>query len=287
MTGAPPHIALSELLDRYRVLLLDAYGVLITHDEPLPGAAGLIARLNRERRPYFVLTNDASRSEAASSRRYADMGLPIPAADIITSGSVIAEHFRTEGLAGARCAVLGTEDSERYVTEAGGVAVPAETAEDFEVLVVCDERGYPLRECLDAVLSVLYRRLDRGEPARLVLANPDLVYPASPGRVGLTAGAVALLLSELLRFRYPGRQDTAFVPLGKPHPLMFREALRRAGCAPAEAVMVGDQLSTDIVGANRAGLDSALVLSGLTRREHLDGAPGKPTWILEGLGSPS
>jgi len=283
--SGPPRITAPELLERYEVLLLDAYGVLITHDEPLPGAAELIARLNRERRSYFVLTNDASRSEDASARRYREMGLAIPARDIITSGSVIADYFRTEGLAGARCAILGTEDSVRYVTAAGGEPVPAETGEDFEVLVVCDERGYPLRECLDAVLSVLYRRADRGLPTRLVLANPDLVYPAAPGRIGLTAGSVALLLGELLRVRYPGRQDVGFIPLGKPHPPMFREALRRAGCGPDAAVMIGDQLATDILGANRAGIASALVLSGLTRPEHMDGAEGRPTWILDRLES--
>ena len=65
-----PEIAVPELLERYPCILLDAYGVLITHDHPLPGADAFIAHLNAAGKPYFVLTNDASRLPGTAARRY-------------------------------------------------------------------------------------------------------------------------------------------------------------------------------------------------------------------------
>jgi HAD superfamily hydrolase (TIGR01450 family) len=267
---------------RYRCLFLDAYGVLISHEAALPKAGALIDRLHEAGHPFFIVTNDASRSPETSAARYREMGLAVSAERVITSGSVLGPYFRREGLAGARCLVLGPEESRRYVTEAGGRALSPDRDEDAEVLVVCDERGYTFREGLDRALSLLYRRIDRGQPIRMILANCDLVYPAGDGRYGFTARAAALLLEDALALRYPGRTDLRFQRLGKPHRPIFDEAIRRAGTR--EVVMVGDQVETDVRGANAAGIDSALVVGGITRAipdPFPEGA--RPTWILPEL----
>ena len=161
--------------------------------------------------------------------------------------------------------------------------VPAAAAADAECLIVCDERGYPLRESLDATVSFLYRKIDAGEPVHLILPNPDLVYPAEPGRFGFTAGAVACLLEEALARRYPHRPELRFARLGKPHPLIYRRALDRIGAE--RVVFIGDQLDTDIRGAAAAGIDSALDLTGITTRDALNGDTRYlPTSLLESLG---
>jgi HAD superfamily hydrolase (TIGR01450 family) len=277
-----PRLRASELLERYPFVLLDAYGVLITHDGPLPGAAALVDHLNGTGKPYLVLTNDASRSAATSAGRYRRMGLAVDPGRIVTSGMLLAGHFRERGLAGTTCAVLGPEDALSYVSEAGGVPVPILDDMDAEAVIVCDEAGYSMLEAVDRILSLLYRRIDAGKPVHLVLANPDLVYPAGPGRFGITGGAMALILEEALRFRYPERPDLRFTRLGKPHRPMFAEALRRSGTR--DMVMVGDQLATDIRGAADFGIDSALVPTGMTRVEGPAPAAGPlPTWILESL----
>jgi HAD superfamily hydrolase (TIGR01450 family) len=282
MTPSIPSITVDRLIDQYAVLLLDAYGVLITHQGAFPGATELIDRLNSMGKPYFILTNDASRSPQSSAGRYQDMGLDISVERIITSGLLLGPYFESAGLRGSRCIVLGTEESLAYVTDAGGEVVSLTDGVDAETLVVCDERGYPLRENLDQVVSLLFRRIDRGDPVHLVLANPDLVYPAGHDRYGLTAGAVAHILEGVLGPRYPERDDLRFVRLGKPNPPMFEEVTRRAGTR--DMIMVGDQLGTDIRGANRFGIDSALVVTGLARMEHLDSDPGHlPTYILRSL----
>lgn len=282
MTRVIPRIGMKRIIEGYEAVLLDAYGVLITHEGALPGAAALIEHLNAAGKPFFILTNDASRSVGSSAERYRRMGLDISEERIITSGLLLEPYFTTEGLRGSPCVVLGPRDSAGYVSAAGGMIVTLDAEADAGTVVVCDERGYPLRETLDDVVSLLYRRLDRGDSVHLVLANPDLVYPAGERRYGLTAGAVAHILSGALAHRYPERTDLAFVPLGKPYRPMFEEAARRAGTR--NLVMVGDQLRTDIRGANRFGIDSVLVPTGLARLDHLgEDAEDLPSYILETL----
>ncbi len=255
-------ITIETLIDRYEVLLLDAYGVLVHSTGRLAGAAELITKLNRIAKPYYILTNDASRLPATAAARFHSMGLAIEADRIITSGALLKGFFAKNRLAGSRCVVLGPGDSLRYVELAGGVVVSPEEA--FDVLVIGDESGFPFLETVDTVLTGLIHKLDHGENVNLVLPNPDLVYPKSDRDFGITGGGIALILEAALHQRYPGRNDLYFDRLGKPHTVIFKEALRRSGTR--NMVMIGDQLATDIRGAHAFGLDSVLVGSGVTNR---------------------
>jgi len=140
----PREITIEELIARYPVLLLDAYGVLVNACGALPGAAGLIDELNRSRKPYFLLTNDSSKLPLTAASRYQNFGLEIDPDRIITSGGLLKNYFKTHNLSGARCAVLGPEDSAQYVSDAGGKVVSP--ANGFDVVVIGDESGYPFVE---------------------------------------------------------------------------------------------------------------------------------------------
>ncbi len=275
-----PLITPARLLERYDTLLLDAYGVLVHGGGALPGAVELIGTLNRSDKSYYLLTNGAARLPVHSAVHYRRFGLELPAERIITSGSLIAPHFAAQNLHGARCMVLGTEDSCRYVSEAGGEVVSS--SDDFEVLVVADQSGFSYLETLDAVLSTLYARLDRGDDITLILTNPDLIYPKGVHAYGYTAGAIALLIEAALGLRYPQREELHFTRLGKPHRAMFEEARRRAGSG--RLVMIGDQLETDIRGARDYGLDSVLITAGVSGTAALRavGAP-QPTYCMDTL----
>jgi len=253
-------ITIETLIDRYEVLLLDAYGVLVHSSGTLAGAAELITKLNRAAKPYYIVTNDASRLPATAATRFQSMGLAIEADRIITSGGLLKGYFAKNRLSGSHCVVLGPEDSVRYVELAGGVVVSPE--ESFDVLVIGDESGYPFLETVDTVLTGLIRKFDHGETVHLVLPNPDLIYPKAEQGFGVTSGGIALILETALHQRYPGRRNLYFDRLGKPHAVIFKEALRRSGTR--KMVMIGDQLATDIRGAHAFGLDSVLVGSGIT-----------------------
>ena len=279
---APIQITARELIATYDALLIDAYGVLVDARSALPGAAELIAAAAEANRRVVVVTNDASRLPATVAARFARFGLAIDADQIVTSGSLIAAAFAARGLAGARTAVLGPADSIAYGEQAGGVVVPTSATADYDAIVVCDEAGYPFLEAVDAVLSALFRLIDRGRCPALLLPNPDLIYPDGRGGYGVTAGGAALLLEHALARRYPDAPPR-FDRLGKPHRPIFDEALRRAGVAAERAIMIGDQLETDIAGARAAGIDAALVDSGISRWQPGHAAPAlAPTHLLRG-----
>ena len=279
MTATIPAITPDELIARYDALLFDAYGVLVHRDGPLPGAGALLERLRRLNKPFFLVTNTAARLPERAALRYQGFGLPVEAGQIITSGSLLKPYFAATGLEGNRCAILGPEDTFRYVELAGARPVPP-TA-DFDALVIGDQVGFPFLESVDAVLSRLIGKFDRNEPAPLILPNPDLIYPKASG-FGMTSGAVAMIIEAVLKQRYPGRTDTGFVPLGKPETAIFAEAARRAGTR--NLVMIGDQLDTDIRGAWRFGIDSALIAGGVAELEFIGQPPAwLPTYRLAGL----
>jgi HAD superfamily hydrolase (TIGR01450 family) len=274
-----PETSVPQLLDRYEAFLLDAYGVLVTATGAMPGAAQFVDALNASGKPYLVLTNDASKLPGTGAARYRGFGLALPEERIVTSGMLLGSHFAQHQLAGARCAVIGPRDSAGYVELAGGQVVPP--GSDFKVLVVADESGFDFLEVVDAALSSLIRRLDRGDPVHLVLPNPDLIFPRGPDRFGIAAGSVAMLFESALDLRYPDRPRLRFARLGKPHAPIYEEGLRR--CGTRNAVMIGDTLDTDIRGANACGIDSVLLHTGVTRPQVSTADGVRPTWLMRSL----
>ncbi len=269
---------IEQLLGHFELFLLDAYGVLLDKQGPLPGARALLDRLNRAQRPYFILTNSASRLPESFAEELQAMGLAVPQERIITSGTLLARHFAAHRLSGKRCLVLGPENSAEYVRRAGGaVAMPGEEA---EVVVLADQAGFPLLEGINYALNLILRRLDQDKPIELLLCNPDLIYPVTPHEFAITAGALAQMIEAILRERYPGSSHH-FVALGKPHRPLFEAAL---GAYPGlRALMIGDQLATDILGANRCGIASALVMGGVARQTSSPQAT--PDYVLTTLES--
>lgn len=269
-----------SLMAQYAVLLFDAYGVLVNSEGALPGARELIRQLNRTGKPYYILTNDASRLPETASARYMQSGLKIPAGHIITSGSLLAGYFEQHGLKGRRCSVLGTGDSRLYVERAGGLIVSA--GDDIDVLVVADEAGFPFLETIDAVFSSICRAMDDRRRVHLVLPNPDLIYPKGAQAFGFGAGSIAGMFEAALRLRYPQRTTPRFVRLGKPEEGLFREAFSRS--RTRSMVMIGDQLETDIRGALSFGIHAAWVETGVTAKG-LQAVPAglRPTYRLLSL----
>ncbi len=266
---------LVDLLDRYDGVLLDAYGVLNDARGALPGARELIAHLATVAKPFAVVTNDASRLPATCARRFATLGLDIPAERIVTSGSLLGPWLTANGFAAARVMVIGTDDSRAYIAASGATLVPLDARAELDVLAVCDDDGYDFLPGIEAALSAAARALDAGRPLALVLPNPDLMYPKGGGALGFTAGAIALLIETALARRHP--DAPRFVHLGKPERHLFDAAARLFDSR--RLLMVGDQLETDIAGARAAGLDAALLLGHGVARHRTDGA----THVIDAL----
>ena len=266
------------LIECYDALLIDAYGVLVNGRGPLKGASAFIEQLRANNQAFSIVTNDASRLPETCAQRYQSLGIHIEAHEVLTSGSMITEVFQEEGLQSAKTMVLGTEDTRTYVKAGGGELLELKPDAEPDAVVVADEGGYNFLQSVEAVLSALCKVIDAGKSPRLYVANPDIIYPKREGEFGYTGGAVALLLEAGLNRRYPGR-DNRFTGLGKPYSPIFNAAKSRH--PDGKLVMVGDQLDTDILGANNAGIDSVLMLSGVAPSSYENGP--QPTYVLQDL----
>ncbi|MBA2663834.1 MAG: HAD hydrolase-like protein [Bradymonadaceae bacterium] len=277
----PAHIALSEIIASYDALLIDAYGVLVHEGGAFEGAQAFIEQLNASQKPYAILTNDASRLAKTLRDSLLARGLSIDEQRLVTAGSLLIPYFEENGLQGARCVVIGPPDSHRYVELAGGIEVALEEGVDFDVLALCDNAGFDFVATVNMALTELIRAWDTHRPVKLLLPNPDLFYQQGPKRYGMASGSVALMLEAALNLRFPGA-EIAFARLGKPHALIYAEGCRRVGTR--NVVMLGDQLLTDIQGANEFGIDSALVTTGLSSwsEEHSQNG-ARPTYVLTSL----
>jgi ribonucleotide monophosphatase NagD (HAD superfamily) len=268
-----------DLLDRYDGVLLDIYGVMLDASGPLPGARELLLELQRRDLPYAFVSNDASRSTATYAAKFAALGLPTDDTRFITAGSLIPRWFRSRGLTDARTCVLGTADSADFVRAGGGTVVPLAREMEIDVLAVCDDSGFEFLPGIETALSAVIHAVTQGRRPALLLPNPDLLYPKGGGDVGFTAGAMALLLEAGLARRFP-RERLAFDHLGKPERHLFDAAAQHLGIAPDRLVMIGDQLETDIAGANAAGVPSALLAGFVSRWDSTVTDGPRPDWLL-------
>ncbi|MEO8843687.1 MAG: HAD-IIA family hydrolase [Kofleriaceae bacterium] len=304
----PTAIHIADLLDRHAGVLLDVYGVLFDARGPLPGAAALLAELDRRGTPFRIVTNDASRSQTTYAARFASHAITVAPERFVTSGSLLPAYIRTHGLVGARMLVLGTTDSVAFARAGGALALtlPAAAAgprrladtntnddtepvgmpfvegDDLDAIAVCDDDGFDFLRGVELALSAIVRAVEAGKSPALILPNPDLVYPKGGGELGFTAGAIALLLEAALARRFPGRA-LRFVHLGKPEPLLFTTAARQLELPPERLVMIGDQLETDIAGARAAGCACAL-LAGVSSWAHArETSTVVPDFLLDAL----
>lgn len=284
-----PQITPAELIEQFEVILLDAFGVLVNKEESLPGAAEFIAELRGQQKPFFILSNDASKQPEMAASRYQGLGLDLEVGHIISSGMLLKEYYNQHSLEGSRTAVIGPQGSQHYVRQAGGEVVEIGPDMDVDVIALCDlhhesldGRPSDLQEVADTILSVILRRLEEDAPIRLVLANPDLIYPSGRNTFAHAAGSIAVLLEHSIAARFPDHPSGTFDKLGKPYQPAFQYAERRSGTR--NMVMVGDQLTTDIKGAHDFGIPSVLITTnnpGIMRQIELRAI--RPTFLMQGF----
>ena len=260
-----PEIAnISELFERYDSLFFDSFGVLVDGVEALPGAIELVEDMNRENTNYFIVTNDASVSIRSRATKFASQGLNIPTNRIVNSGSLITDYIAAKSLKGAPALVLGTDAVRDYTTAGGAILVDIKSEQEPDLVVVGHSNPYDWESTLDYLLNLLGRRFRSGNPIKLILPNPDFIYPNGLNKFSFGAASFVNLLEQALLRLHGSHDELTAIKLGKPSEPIFKSALLRA--KTSNAVMIGDQLETDILGANRMGLDSAVVTTGINRK---------------------
>lgn len=273
-------ITTDEIADRYDAVLLDSSGVLVDGQSALSGAADFLALLEARQTPWLVVTNDASRQPNDAAKGYQEKGLPIPKEQILSSGMMIVPYLCTKGVEAGPVCVLGPAGTRSYLTKAGYELVsPGD--DRAQALIIGSIQGYDFIDGVRRSLSMLVRAFNQGRPVELICANPDFIFPASPGEVGFTAGAVAALFEASLQPRFPAR-IIEFARIGKPGPMLFERAKERF--SGKKLLMVGDQLHTDILGAQEAGIDSVLITKDVVDLRAATRQMGVvPTYIMPSL----
>ncbi len=225
-----------------RGVVLDMEGVLHVDWRPIDGSAEAVAKLGRAGVGVAVLTNTTGRTRAGIAERLGEMGMPIPAERIVTAASAAGEHLRRHH-PGAR--VLALVEHEMAVELEGVELVP--DAGDADVLLL----GGPDETWTYSRLNAAFRRLLDGVP--LVAMQRNRWWPTADGP-SLDAGAFVAGLE------YAAGAEATVV--GKPAQGIFAVACELAGAAPGEAVMVGDDLESDLRPARELGMRIALVRTG-------------------------
>jgi HAD superfamily hydrolase (TIGR01450 family) len=242
-------MALASLLDRYDHVLLDLDGCVWVGERPTPGAAEALAELRAGGKFPAFLTNDPRRSPEEYVRKLWKVGIRASLEEVVTVGAAI-QHVLAEARPRTETYVIGAPAIFRHVAEAGmRIVNHTSRAAHAELVVVAGHDEVNFDELRTATQAVL-----RG--ATMIAAGRDRTFPREDGLWPGTGAIVASL-------EYATAQEARIV--GKPQPQMFRTALDRLG--PGKALMVGDRLDSDLAGAAAAGLDGAIVLSGVTTRE--------------------
>ena len=251
----------------YDLVIFDLDGVIYLIDKPIEGAAEAVGRLRGAGTPVAYATNNASRRAGDVAALLTGMGVPAAPHEVLTSAGAAAALLAERLPPGTSVLVVGAEALRAEVRDAG--LKPVDTFEDSPAAVV---QGYGpdvgWRILAEAALSVR-------AGATWVATNTDRTLPSPRGPLPGNGSLVAVLRTAL------DREPDLIV--GKPQPALFTTAAAQSGAK--RPLVVGDRLDTDIQGAVDAGMDSLLVLTGVSGPAELLAAPPsrRPTYVAADL----
>jgi len=242
--------------------LMDMDGVLVSEEHAIPGAEQFLARLRELELPFLVLTNNSIYTQRDLAARLRASGLDVPEESIWTSALATAGFLRDQRPGGSAF-VIGEAGLTTALHEVGYTLT--ERSPDYVVLG--ETRSYSFQRITQAI-----RLISAG--ARFIATNPDATGPTPDGPLPAT-GSVAALISRATGV------DPYFV--GKPNPLMMRSALNFIDAHSETTAMIGDRMDTDIVSGLEAGLQTILVLTGLTSPDEVERYPYQPSRVVESV----
>jgi len=249
-----------SIIDRYEIIFFDAFGVIKNYQGPVPGIERTFAYLEDQKKEYYIVTNDASRSPAQLAQSYHKAGLRAITPERIVSSGMLTKEYLDLKVPDGIVAYLGTPDSAHYIDASGLNTLPigkvdSHNMEKISALIFLDDEGFDWCNDLNKTVNLLRKRT-----IPVIVANTDHAYPLSVTDVSIAIGGIAMMIENIV-----GKK---FIRFGKPDSQMFMFAYDLIrdyrSISKKDIVMVGDTLSTDILGGNKFGLDTVLVLSGNT-----------------------
>jgi NagD protein len=242
--------------------LMDMDGVLVREEEAIPGADQFLARLQELEIPFLVLTNNSIYTRRDLAARLRTSGLAVPEEAIWTSALATAD-FLHDQRPGGSAFVVGEAGLTTALHQVGYTL----TERNPDYVVLGETRTYSFEQITRAIRLI-------GEGSRFIATNPDPTGPSQAGPLPAT-GSVAALISRAT--------EVAPYFVGKPNPLMIRSALNSLDAHSESTVMIGDRMDTDIVAGLEAGLETILVLTGISTQGDIERHPYRPSRIVDSV----
>ena len=243
-------------------IIFDLDGTVYLGDRLIPGARETVQWLRQHDHPIVFVSNKPLQSRADYAAKLTRLDIPTRPDEVINSSLVLVRYLSRE-MPGAAVYPVGEPPLLEELTAAGFRI--SEDRDEIEVVVASFDRSFDYRK-----LDIAFQALRRG--ARFLATNADATCPVEGGEIP-DAGAVIGALEGC------SKREVELV-VGKPSPLIVEVAIEQLGRRADECLMVGDRVETDILMGQRAGMTTALVLTGVTRRADLAGAPVRPDHVL-------
>ena len=252
-----------DALKAKKGFICDMDGVIYHGDRLLPDVKEFVEWLYKENKSFLFLTNSSERSPRELQQKLERMGLYVDESHFYTSALATAKFISSQK-PGCSAYVIGARGLVNALYDQGITM----NSIDPDYVIVGETSSYNYETVVHA--SNLVRN-----GAKLIGTNTDLTGPVEDGIVPACRALISPIEMATGKKAY-------FV--GKPNPLMMRTGLKMLGVHSAEAAMIGDRMDTDVIAGIETGLDTVLVLSGVTSLEDVNLYPYRPTYIFNGVG---
>ena len=243
--------------------IIDMDGVLIHGSRIIPGADDFINKLLEQQRKFLLLTNNPIYTPRDLAHRLQAIGINIRENQIFTSALATASFLSRQRPDG-KAFVLGESGLTEAIHDIGYII----TDMNPDYVVLGETQAYNFQMIKKAI------RLIHDEGARFIATNPD---PSGPSEGGIVpaCGAMAALIESA--------SGVSPFFIGKPNALMMRTALNFLNVHSENTIMIGDRMDTDIVAGVTSGMETILVLSGVTKEEDIDKYPYLPNHVMKSV----
>jgi NagD protein len=256
---------LEEIKEKIRSkkgFISDMDGVIYHGNKLLPGVPEFVQWLKDENKSFLFLTNSSERTPKELQEKMLRLGIDLDENVFYTSALATAAFLASQKPKG----------TAYIIGEAGLISAMYNVGYSMnnvnpDYVVVGDTRSYSFEKIEQAVNLVL-------KGARLVGTNPDLTGPVEGGIIPATKALISPIELSTGKSAYY---------VGKPNPLMMRIALKKLGCVREDTIIIGDRMDTDIIAGIESGIDTLLVMTGISNRNTVKEFPYVPNYILEGV----
>ncbi|MBN1219284.1 MAG: HAD-IIA family hydrolase [Anaerolineae bacterium] len=254
-------------LNDIQALVIDMDGVLWRGDTPLPGLIEFFDFLQNHAIDFVLATNNASKTPAQFLEKLARFGVRVGSEHILTSSLATAAYLQQDYKDGAKVYVVGQAGLRQALTQAGFMVLP-DSSQPVDVVVAGIDFELTYETVQHAALLIQ-------DGARFIGTNGDLTFPIEGGRSVPGAGSILAFIQAA----------TGVKPLtiGKPERFMFDLAMQKMNSTPEHTATLGDRLETDILGGQRAGLKTIMVLTGVDNEDAIIQKGVVPDAIFDGI----